>query len=48
MEKKSKITAVQAVFLVEALLFIEPPSIVPPNENAPGIVVILDFVLLIS
>ena len=30
-------------FLVEALLVIEPPNIVPPSENAVGTAVILDF-----
>ena len=40
---KSKITAVQTAFLAEALLVIEPPDIVPPNENAVGTAVILYF-----
>ena len=30
-------------FLVEALLVIEPPNIVPPSENAVGTAVILDL-----
>ena len=30
-------------FIVEALLVIEPPNIVPPNENAVCTATILDF-----
>ena len=42
-EKNLKLQLCRQHFLVEALLVIEPPNIVPPSENAVGTAVILDF-----
>ena len=41
--KNLKLQLCRQHFLVEALLVIEPPNIVPPDENAVGTAVILDF-----
>ena len=35
-DKNRKLQLCRQHFLVEALLVIEPPNIVPPNENAVG------------
>ena len=45
--KNLKLQLCRQHFLVEALLVIEPPNIVPPSENAFGTAVILDFLISI-
>ena len=42
-EKNLKLQLCRQHFLVESLLVIKPPNIVPPSENAVGTAVILDF-----